>query len=84
MLHWWLCCRRQTEITRLAAEIKSLTESLASAQAARSEAVCRVEEVVSKEAQVGNHSTYMTKYIIHIIRPRFTVRAARTPGEEFS
>jgi len=46
--------RRQGEVERLAGEIKTLTEQVVSAQGARSEALVRMEEVESKEVQLGH------------------------------
>ena len=44
--------RRQGEVERLAGEIKTLTEQVASAQGARSEALVKMEEVESREVQL--------------------------------
>jgi len=46
--------RRQGEVERLAGQIKSLTEQVVSAQDARSEALVRMEEVESREVQLGH------------------------------
>ena len=44
--------RRQAEVDRLAGEIRNLTEQVSRAQAAKTEALVRMEEVESKEVQL--------------------------------
>ena len=44
--------RRQSEMDRLSNDIKSLTDDLSRAQAAKTEALVRMEEIESKEVQL--------------------------------
>ena len=47
-----LADRRQAEVERLSGDIRSLTDQLGKAQAAKTEALVRMEEIESKEVQL--------------------------------
>ena len=49
-----LADRRQAEVERLAADIRNLTEEVARAQAAKTEAFVRMEEIESREVQLDH------------------------------
>jgi len=56
-----LADRRQGEVDRLSGEIRNLADQLAKAQAAKTEALVRMEEVESREVQLDHREKRMTE-----------------------
>ena len=79
-----LADRRQAEVERLASDIRNLTEQLSRAQAAKTEALVRMEEIESREVQLDHKEKRLSEEAeFHVNQVKMLENELEKQREEF-